>query len=119
MNNCELARRVAAAALNKKAEDIKIFDLRRLSTVADFFVICTGITDIHTRAIHHGVVEELQKLDVRPWHIEGASLGRWILIDYVDVVVHIFQPELREFYGLERLWGDARIEEITEENVAS
>lgn len=115
----ELARKAAVAALNKKAENIKIFDLRALSPVSDYFVICTGITDVHTRAIHTGVIEELGKAGLRPWHIEGAGHGRWILVDYIDVVVHIFQPEVREFYGLERLWGDAKIQEIREEDVAS
>ncbi len=114
----ELARRIALAALSKKAEEIKIFDLRGLSNMTDFFVICTGSTDLHTRAIQEAIVEELKKEEaLRPWHIEGAGIGRWILIDYVDVVVHIFQPEVREFYGLERLWGDAEVEEISDENI--
>ncbi len=117
MQSHELAHRAAIAALNKKAEDIKIFDLRPLSSITDFFVICTGVTEIHTKAIQEGIIEALKDESVRPWHIEGATVGRWILIDYVDVVVHIFQPEVREFYGLERLWGDAKIEEITDENI--
>ena len=117
MQGKELARRIAIAALEKKAENIRIFDLRGLSTITDFFVICSGVTDLHTRAIQEVIVETLKKASIRPWHIEGENIGRWILIDYVDVVVHIFQPEVREYYGLERLWGDAEIEEITDENV--
>lgn len=119
MESKDLARRAAIAALNKKAEDVKIFDLRPISSVADYFVICTGVTDIHTKAIREGIVEEIEKDSVRPWHVEGSSAGRWVLIDYVDVVVHIFQPEVREFYSLERLWGDATIESINDENNAS
>ena len=119
MQSKELARKIAYAALNKKAENVKIFDLRGLSSITDFFVICTGMTDLHTRAIEEGIVETLKSESIRPWHVEGETVGRWILIDYVDVVVHIFQPEVREYYGLERLWGDAEIEEITHEDVES
>lgn len=113
----EIAHRAAEAALSKKAEDIQIFDLRSLSTMTDFFVICTGNTDVHVKSIYQEVDKELAKHNTDPYHIEGTELGRWILLDYVDVVVHIFQPAIREFYSLERLWGDAKIEEVKDDHV--
>ncbi|MCA9742391.1 MAG: ribosome silencing factor [Deferribacteres bacterium] len=113
----KIAHLAAEAALNKKAEDIQIFDLQSLSTVTDFFVICTGNTDVHVKSIFQEVDKELAEQGVDPYHTEGIELGRWILLDYVDVVVHIFQPAIREFYGLERLWGDAKIEEVKDEQV--
>ncbi len=115
-NIARLARRCAELALEKKATDVKIFEVSRLTTIADFFVICTGSVDTHVRAIFEHIVDELKDEDIRPWHIEGRERYQWILIDYVDVVVHVFQPEPREFYGLERLWGDAKIEEIHDES---
>ncbi len=117
MDAHELARNAANAALDKKAEDITIFDLRETSSIADFFVICTGHTDIHVKAIYKEVREQLLEMGARPFHKEGVPQGRWILLDYSDVIIHIFQPEVREFYGLERLWGDAESEVIKDEEV--
>jgi arginyl-tRNA synthetase len=114
-NIAKLARRTAELALEKKAVDIKIFDVSRLTSIADFFVICTGSVDTHVRAISEHIVDELKKEDIRPWHVEGRERYQWVLIDFVDVVVHVFQPETRGYYGLERLWGDAVIEEIRDE----
>ncbi|MGH7450100.1 MAG: arginine--tRNA ligase [bacterium] len=114
-NIAKLAHRTAELALEKKATDIKIFDVSRLTSIADFFVICTGSVDSHVRAISEHIVDELKKEDIRPWHIEGRERCQWVLIDFVDVVVHVFQPETRDYYGLERLWGDAAIEEIRDE----
>jgi len=114
-NIAQLARRAAVLALEKKATDIKIFDVHNLTSIADFFVICTGSVDTHVRAIFEHIVHELKKEEIRPWHVEGRERYHWVLIDFVDVVVHVFQPETREFYGLERLWGDAQIEEIRDE----
>ncbi|MGH7595249.1 MAG: arginine--tRNA ligase [bacterium] len=115
-NIARLARRTAELALEKKAAGIKIFDVSRLTSIADFFVICTGSADSHVRAISEHVVDELKKENIRPWHIEGRERNQWVLIDFVDVVVHVFQPETRDYYGLERLWGDAAIEEIRDES---
>ena len=105
--------------MNKKAEEIRIFDLRTLSSVTDFFVICTGSTDVHVKAIYDEIDKELAQQHTDPNHVEGVERGRWILLDYIDVVVHIFQPAIREFYGLERLWGDAEIEEVKDEQIAT
>ncbi len=115
MTKKELVLKAAHAAADKKAEDIKVFDLHGLSSVTDYFVICTGSTDIHVKAIRDEVHKQLKEQGVRPWHVEGMSAANWVLMDYVDFVVHIFQPETREFYSLERLWGDAKIETISEE----
>jgi len=111
-NIARLARRCAELALEKKAADIKIFEVSPLTSIADFFVICTGSVDTHVRGIFEHIEDMLREENIRPWHVEGRERCQWILMDYVDVVVHIFQPETREFYGLERLWGDAKVEEI-------
>jgi len=111
----ELAREAVRLALEKKGGEIKLFDLRKLTSITDFFLICTGNTDTHVQALADHIVEQLELQQIKPWHVEGRESLRWVLIDYVDVVVHIFQPEVREFYGLERLWGDAEIEEFNDE----
>lgn len=102
----------ARLALDKKAEDVKILDLRSLTSIADYFVLCTGAADTHVRAIADHIAEELEGKELRAWHVEGRERAQWVLLDYVDFVVHIFQPETRQFYGLERLWGDAAMVEI-------
>jgi ribosome-associated protein len=107
-----LARACTKLALDKKAEDVVIIDLRKLNAPTDYFVICSGATDRHVRAIADSVVDGLRKKKVRAWHVEGHTVGSWILIDYVDVVVHVFNDMTRKFYSLETLWGDAPIESI-------
>ena len=86
----------------KKGNDILIFDLRGISPITDYFVICTGLSDVHSRTIAHALMDF-----EKPYHIEGLEAGHWVLLDFVDVIVHIFLKETRDFYGLERLWGDA------------
>ena len=113
----DIAYLAATAALAKKAEEIRIFDLRTLSNIADYFVICSGTTDVHVKAIYEEIDKQLAQKALHPTHVEGAGLGRWVLLDYIEVVVHIFQPAIREFYGLERLWGDATIEEVKDEHI--
>ena len=108
----ELARRVADLALYKKAYDVKILDLRKLSSVCDYFVICSADADIQVKAIADHIMDELRTNGERCWRSEGFDSLRWVLLDYVDVVVHVFQREVREFYGLEDLWGDAPSEEV-------
>jgi len=108
----KLAREAADLALSKKAEDVVILDLRELSTVTDFFVICSGSSDTHIKAISDAIEEGLEAKGTRKWHIEGYTHKRWVLLDYVDVVVHVFHQKTREFYLLERLWGDAKIERV-------
>ncbi|HNW59039.1 MAG TPA: ribosome silencing factor [bacterium] len=114
MESQELARRVARLIWEKKGIDPVIMDLRQLTSITDFFVICSVDSDPQARAIMDHLAEQLGTEAVRPWHVEGSTGSKWLLLDFVDVVVHIFRPEARNFYGLERLWGDAPIEEITE-----
>ena len=99
-------------ALDKNGLDIKILDLRKLSDVADYFVICSGSVDIHVKAIADSIVDKLKERGVKVWHKEGYQALNWVLLDYVSVVVHIFRPEIRERYALEKLWGDAPLEVI-------
>lgn len=80
--------------------------------MTDFFVICSGGSDVHVKAISDAVEEGLEARDVKKWHIEGYRHRRWVLLDYVDVVVHIFNRKAREYYALERLWGDAKSERV-------
>lgn len=112
MTSHELARRAADLALDKKAYDIKILDLRNVSSVCDYFVICSADADVQVRAIADHISDEMDAEGNRCWHREGYKSLRWVLLDYVDVVVHVFQREVRDFYALEDLWGDAPSEEV-------
>ena len=89
-----------------------ILNLKKLTTVADYFVICNGDSDVQVKAIADKVKEELKKEGHKLWHDEGYKNRSWILLDYVDVVVHIFHREARMFYNLEKLWGDAKVERV-------
>jgi ribosome-associated protein len=95
------------AADDRKATDIVALDLRALNDATDFFVIASGTSDAHVRGIADLVLERLAESAIRPHHVEGLSNGRWVLLDFVDIVVHLFHPEARSFYQLERLWSDA------------
>ena len=110
----KLSEVIVRGMQEKKAIDIVVMDLRKVkNAVADFFVICSGGSDKQLDAIATGVDEEVYKtLKENPWHSEGKNNKEWVLIDYIDVVVHIFQKEKRAFFALERLWGDAKITEI-------
>ena len=104
----EWARIAASAASDKKATDIIAIDVAELLVVTDYFVICTGNTDIQVRAIAEEVEDRLrEEAGIKPIGREGVNEGKWILLDFADFVVHIFQPEERGFYRLETLWGDA------------
>ncbi len=107
-----LARAISKYALDKNGIDIRILDIRKLSDVADYFVICSGSVDVHVKAIADNIIEKLNEKGVKAWHKEGFQALGWVLLDYVTVVVHIFQPEIRDRYSLERLWGDAPAEKI-------
>jgi ribosome-associated protein len=99
---------VASAALEKKASNVLILDLRKLETIADYFVICTGDVDQQVRAIVENIERQVRTdTGERVMHREGMDTMNWVLLDYVDVVVHVFKPSFREFYRLEDLWGDA------------
>jgi ribosome-associated protein len=102
-----LAEIVAGLALDKKATDVVALDLREVAGYTDYFVVCSGGSDRQTKAIHDGIHEGLKKQHgLLPRRVEGLSEARWILMDYLDVVVHVFTPETRGFYRLEQLWGD-------------
>lgn len=107
-----LARRAALWAADKKALDVIVLDLRKIVDFTDYFVICTGAVDVHVQAIGEHIQNELERQGRKPFHVEGADSNRWLLLDYVDFVVHIFQPHVRSFYALERLWGDAPVVKI-------
>jgi ribosome-associated protein len=96
-----------AAAENKKASDLVVLDLRKASGFTDYFVICSGTNSRQIRAIADGIVEALGESGEKPAHVEGYDRSEWILLDYFDFIVHVFAPETRLFYGLERLWGNA------------
>ena len=103
----QLAENIAALAADKKAVDVVELDVRRVLGYTDFFVICSGNTDRQTKAIHDAVHKGLKdEHGLLPRRVEGVSEARWILMDYLDVVVHVFTPETRDFYRLEALWGD-------------
>jgi ribosome-associated protein len=103
-----LVREAAEAAAGKKASDLVALDLRELGGVADYFLICSGSSDVQVKAIADAVEEKLRGEGARPWHVEGLEGRRWVLLDYVEFVVHVFHHKTREYYLLERLWGDAR-----------
>lgn len=107
MNPEALTQVVAQCAADKKASDIVALDLRGVAGYTDYFVVCSGNTDRQVKAIHDGVHETLKKdHGLLPRRVEGLGESSWVLMDYLDVVVHIFTPDTREFYRLEQLWGD-------------
>lgn len=110
-----LAEVIVKGMQEKKAEDIVILNLKKIqNAVADYFIICTGTSNTHVDAISDAVEKEvLETLREKPVNVEGKKLAEWVLIDYVDVVAHIFQKETRAYYDLEGLWGDAEMKEIT------
>jgi ribosome-associated protein len=104
----ELLRLAAAAAASKKATDLVGLDLSGLEGVADYFLICSGSSEPQVKAIAEEVEDKLRAHGARAWHVEGREFRRWVLLDFVDVVVHVFHERTRDYYLLERLWGDAR-----------
>ncbi|HEX29439.1 TPA: ribosome silencing factor [Candidatus Poribacteria bacterium] len=107
-----LAELAAKAALDKLAYDVIIVDLRDHNTFTDFFVICSANSEIHLESICRGIEDELEKYGVRLYHREGPPKTSWIVLDYIDVVVHVFLEEAREFYQIERLWADSPMIEL-------
>ncbi len=109
-----LAHAIAELAIAKKASGVSILDVRKQTSITDFFIICSGNSDVHVKAICDSIQKELKPL-TKPWHTEGVDNRRWVLLDYVDVVVHIFLEEVRDYYQLERLWADAETEMVKAE----
>ena len=103
----ELAHRIVEIASDKKGNDIVMLRTAELTTMADFFVICSGRSDRQVQALAGAIVDELRDDGIRPMGIEGKASSRWVLLDFGTVIVHVFAPEEREYYGLERLWSKA------------
>jgi ribosome-associated protein len=101
---------MARLALTKKAGEVTVMDLRKVTDMADFFVVCSGDSDTQVKAIADAITDGMELEGVAAWHREGLTERQWVLLDYVDVVVHVFHKEARRFYGIEKLWGDAQIE---------
>lgn len=112
MNSKIFAEKIADLVFNKKGYDVRLIDLRSLSTFADFFVICSADSDTQVKAIADEIDKSLRDEGIKCWHKEGYMALSWVLLDYVDVVVHVFKKEAREFYNIEKLWGDAPTIEI-------
>ena len=101
--------RIVEHIFSKKGYNVKILDLRTLTTITDYFIICTGDSDTQVKAIADEVDKRMRDEGVRSWHTEGYRSLNWVLIDFVDIVVHVFKKESREYYNLEKLWGDAPV----------
>jgi len=115
-----LAARVVDAMADKRAKDITVIDLREVSSMADFFVIATGESDLQIKAIANGIMDLIEEeCGETPWKREGMEHLQWVVLDYVDVVAHIFLPEKREHYRIDRLWGEADSEIVPEDGDAS
>ncbi len=109
-SSAELAQRAAAILLDRKANDVVLLSLKGVSDMTDYFLIASGTSDTHVRSLGSSVLEDLKKdTGQMANHTEGLAQGRWVLLDYVDFVVHVFHPTLRNFYQIERLWADAEV----------
>jgi len=106
MNFRNLAKECAGLALAKKAKEILVLDVRKLTSITDYFVICSGRSNIHVETIAESIVAKLKGKGIRPLHIEGEKQAQWVLIDYVGTIVHVFYEQTRKFYGLEKLWAE-------------
>jgi len=115
-----LAARVVDAMADKRAMDISVIDLREVSSMADFFVLGTGESDLQVKAIANGIADQVEEAcGEQPWKREGTDHLQWVVLDYVDVVAHVFLPEKREHYRIDRLWGEADSEIVPEDGNAS
>jgi len=116
MDSLVLARRLARLADDKKGHDILILNMKELSVMTDYFVIVSATNTTQTRAIADELIDKMAEAGISVQHREGMNEARWVLLDFADVVVHVFLNEEREFYNLERLWGDAPSEALEDEN---
>ena len=107
-----LAKTISTLMIEKKALDIKIIDVRKVTTLTDFFILCTSESQPQTKAITTSIEKKLKEYGIKPWHIEGYNHLDWVLLDYVNIVAQIFSEKARKFYDFERLWADATIETI-------
>ena len=113
----DLAIQAAKAALEKKALDVTVLDLSGLTVIADYFVICSGESTTQVKAVAEFLEQEFAKKRIRPLGIEGAAHSHWILLDYGDVIIHVFEKKTRAYYNLEKLWMDAKVVEINEDKI--
>lgn len=111
-------RRAVDLLFDRKATEVMLLELKGISTATDWFLIATGRSDTHVTAIADSVIDGLKNEGTRPVNVEGLRGGRWVLLDYFDFVVHVFHPAAREFYQLERLWGDAPQHLLADEGAA-
>lgn len=112
----EIVRDVARFTLDKKGDEVILLDLRKLTDATDFFIMVSGDSDVQVRAIADHVIDRVKETrQLKPWHVEGYQYGTWILLDYIDFVLHVFEKETRDYYQLERLWGDAETVELNSE----
>jgi ribosome-associated protein len=109
-----LQHQIAELALTKKARDVVILDLRKLTSMTDYFVVCTGDSETQVKAISDAIMSGMEDVGERAWHVEGLQNLHWVLLDFVDVVVHVFHKDARLFYGLEKLWGDAKVQKVAD-----
>jgi ribosome-associated protein len=111
----KLIKAITEGLFEKKARDIVLLDVRNLTTLADFFVVCHGTSDTQIRALANSVHEKVKEaIGENPWKKEGMDARSWVILDYVNIVVHIFSEEKREYYGIERMWNDAVVTEVAD-----
>jgi len=115
LNSESVAKKIASLVLEKKAYDVIIMDIKSIASFADYFVICSADSDIQVKAIADHVTDEMKKVGERIWHSEGFDSMSWVLLDFVDVVVHVFLKQTRSYFNIEKIWGDAKIEYIDDE----
>ena len=106
------ARRISELMLEKKALDVTIIDVRKITTLTDFFVLCTSESQPQSRAITDHIHQEMKKEKMKAWHIEGYQQLDWVLVDFVNIVAHVFSKDAREYYEFERLWADGKITRV-------
>ncbi len=118
VNNDDLIANIIKGIEEVKGNDITILDLRKIdNTVSDYYIICNGNSNTQVNAIVNSIQKVVSKeLKDKPWHVEGSENAEWVLMDYVNVVVHVFQKHIREYYNIEDLWGDAQIISLENKN---
>lgn len=114
MDSKKFAYLISEKIFNKKGYDVTLIDLKKVASFADYFIICSADSDVQVKAIADEVEKSLRDDGIKCWHKEGYTALKWVLLDYVDVVVHVFQKESRLFYNLEKLWGDAPTENLVD-----
>ena len=108
----KITKEIASLMIDKKALDVMLIDVRDITTLTDYFIICTSESDPQTRAIFNHIKDNLITKNIKPWKTEGYEYLQWVIMDYINFVIHIFNKETRSYYDFERLWGDANIIKI-------